>query len=91
MNKIKKSIVVLKGMTSNDGTVNKIIMADLLHMLDNEIDKLPKESSKKNGIMEAIGWAYADCCATLDKGNDPRQTDMADVIDRAEKDLGLAS
>lgn len=37
---------------------------------------------------EAIGWAYADCCVTLDKGGDPRQTDMAGVIVRANSDLG---
>lgn len=40
-------------------------------------------------VIEAIGWAYADCCTTLDKGGDPRQTDMADVIERATKDLEL--
>jgi len=38
---------------------------------------------------EAIGWAYTDCCSTLDAGGDPRKTNMADVIKRAEKDLGL--
>ncbi|PHR58767.1 MAG: hypothetical protein COA47_10195 [Robiginitomaculum sp.] len=39
--------------------------------------------------IEAIGWAYADCCVTLDKGGDPRQTVMPDVLVRATKDLGL--
>jgi hypothetical protein len=37
---------------------------------------------------EAIGWAYADCCATLDAGGDPRQTEMSDVLLRATIDLG---
>lgn len=43
----------------------------------------------KDKIFEAIGWAYADCCASLDNGKDPRKTDMADVIKRAKKDLQL--
>lgn len=40
-------------------------------------------------IYEAIGWAYADCCTTLDAGEDPRKTEMGGVIQRAVKDLGL--
>ena len=36
----------------------------------------------------AIGWAYADCCTTLDNGKDPRHNDMAEVLARARKDLG---
>ncbi len=50
-----------------------------------------KEAKKKcfDTAFEAIGWAYADCCAALDKGKDPRKTDMADVIRRAKKDLGI--
>jgi len=36
---------------------------------------------------EAIGWAYADCCATLDSGGDPRQTEMSGVLARARIDL----
>lgn len=38
---------------------------------------------------QAIGWAYADCCVTLDNGGDPRQTEMSGVLDRAMKDLEL--
>ncbi len=37
--------------------------------------------------IEAIGWAYADCCTTLDAGGDPRQTEMSDVLHRATIDL----
>ncbi len=37
--------------------------------------------------MEAIGWAYADCCSSLDSGDDPRQTEMSDVVERAKEDL----
>lgn len=37
--------------------------------------------------VQAIGWAYADCCTTLDAGGDPRQTEMPDVLRRATIDL----
>lgn len=40
---------------------------------------------------EAIGWAYADCCATMDNGGDPRQADMSDVLERAGRDLSFFS
>jgi len=36
---------------------------------------------------EAIGWAYADCCVSLDKGEDPRQNEMPEVLARARIDL----
>ena len=39
--------------------------------------------------IEAIGWAYADCCTTLDAGKDPRQTEMSSVLKRAEIDLTI--
>ena len=39
--------------------------------------------------IKAIGWAYVDCCVTLDKGGDPRETDMATVLPRATNDLQL--
>lgn len=36
---------------------------------------------------EAIGWAHADACCDLDKGNDPRLTNVPDMLARAKKDL----
>ncbi len=50
---------------------------------------MKKEKKCSDSAYEAIGWAYADCCVTLDKGKDPRKTNMADVIKRAKKDLDL--
>ena len=37
--------------------------------------------------MEAIGWAHADACVTLDNGGDPRLTEVPDMIQRAREDL----
>ncbi len=36
---------------------------------------------------EAIGWAHADACAAMDKGEDPRNSDVPDMLVRARKDL----
>jgi len=43
----------------------------------------------KDKAIEAIGWAYADCCVTLDNGGDPRKTEMSDVLRRAQEDLEI--
>ena len=36
---------------------------------------------------EALGWAHADACCTLDIGGDPRLTEVPEMLDRARKDL----
>ena len=55
-----------------------------------EVEELEKERDDlKDKIIEAVGWAYADCCTDLDKGIDPRKTDMNDVLKRVEIDLGI--
>ena len=48
-----------------------------------------KHDIKYDAALEAVGWAYADCCADLDNGTDPRKADMDDVVKRAENDLNL--
>jgi len=40
-------------------------------------------------VIEAIGWAYADCFVMLDKGLDPREAELPEVLERARKDLEL--
>ncbi len=49
-------------------------------------DKIKQEEISVTAT--AIGWAYADCCCCLDKGEDPRKNIMPDVLDRASVDLG---
>jgi hypothetical protein len=39
--------------------------------------------------IEALGWMQAECCGALDRGEDPRQMDIADMLARARRDLGL--
>lgn len=36
---------------------------------------------------EAIGWAHADACVTLDENGDPRLTEVPSMFLRAMKDL----
>lgn len=36
---------------------------------------------------EAIGWTHADACTELDKGGDPRLTNVPDMLQRARVDL----
>ena len=37
---------------------------------------------------QALGWANADACVALDKGDDPRPWNVPDLLERARKDLG---
>ena len=36
---------------------------------------------------EAIGWTHADACVTLDNGDDPRLTEVPEMLNRALIDL----
>lgn len=36
---------------------------------------------------EAIGWAHADACVCLDKGDDPRLKNVPDMLSRATTDF----
>lgn len=37
--------------------------------------------------MQSIGWMHAVACITLDKGGDPRLTEVPDIIARARIEL----
>lgn len=53
---------------------------------NNVVTELNIEKSIRYEIaIEAIRWAYADCCVTLNEGKDPRQVDMADVIKKGKE------
>ena len=36
---------------------------------------------------EAIGWTHTDACIDLDKGRDPRQKIVPEMLERAQVDL----
>lgn len=38
-------------------------------------------------VYTAIGWCWAEACASLDRGQDPRTIDCAELLSRAEEDL----
>ncbi len=45
------------------------------------------EKAMRKGIELGVGWGYADCCVALDNGEDPRNTEMPEVIKRMEEDF----
>ena len=61
--------------------INKIAdnEGEHLFMLEKYVEKVRAE---------AIGWALADCCVTLDRGEDPRLLEVPDQMRRALVDLG---
>lgn len=46
------------------------------------------EAEKLEARYEAIGWCHAFCCAALDEGKDPRQINLAEIIEKAQGQLG---
>lgn len=46
------------------------------------------EESVKSARVEALGWAYADACVHLDKGEDYRKIEVPTILERALVDLG---
>lgn len=37
--------------------------------------------------IESLGWALAESCTTLDKGKDPRKSEIGEILERALVDL----
>ena len=48
---------------------------------------LPEARPLTSGAYTAMGWMHAECCAALDRGEDPRKMDVAGMKSRAEEDL----
>ena len=38
-------------------------------------------------LAKAIGWTWSEACITLDRGGDPRNTEIPGLLERAMKDL----
>lgn len=49
--------------------------------------KSPEEPSPL--FYQAIGWAHAQCCVWLDEGKDPREQDIGQLADMADRDFGF--
>lgn len=47
-----------------------------------ELEELVKEKQ-----ILAIGWAYGDVCSNLDKGKDPREENVPDILVKAKEAL----
>lgn len=48
-----------------------------------------EESSNSENFkaIQYAGWMYAECCALLDRGEDPRKADVAEMLPRMQKDV----
>lgn len=54
---------------------------------DDVYDRL--EGYVKSVRTQAVGWAWTEACTQLDKGEDPRQYDQSNLIERSEKELNV--
>lgn len=52
-----------------------------IERLEQEVERLEREKAL------AIGWMYAEACTSLDKGEDIRQVEFPEIVDRLEKEL----
>ena len=39
--------------------------------------------------IEAVGWMHAESCVLLDRGDDPRTTEVPEILEKAQTDLSL--
>ena len=46
-----------------------------------------QQSQMPDKFYEAMGWMHAECCAALDRGEDPRQMEVPGMLERAIRDL----
>jgi len=54
---------------------------------DEAYDRL--EEYVKSVRTQAVGWTWAEACTQLDNGEDPRQYDQSNLIERSEKELNI--
>lgn len=50
---------------------------------------MSEDKDKLNLSALVLGWAYADCCAALDRGDDPRKAEMPVVLERMTQELSI--
>lgn len=70
------------------------IINEMLENPDNGIYDITKALDKLETLahdrrIEAIGWTHADDCVDLDKGNDPREKELPEMLNRANRDLAV--
>lgn len=56
-------------------------------ILEDAVEKAKEERTEY--LMLGAGWAHADACTDLDAGNDPREKDMADMVERMKVDFDI--
>lgn len=54
------------------------------------VDPNPAEKDSDNSMFyQALGWAHSYFCTMLDESEDPRQVEVGEFVEKAEKDFGL--
>ena len=47
------------------------------------------DKETKKGVYLGAGWMHAECCALLDRGEDPRKKEVSEMMQRMNKDLDI--
>ncbi len=57
--------------------------------IENRVDSWVRRIvyEKPPEFYEAIGWVHAECCAALDRGEDPRDFEVSELVEKCVKDL----
>ncbi len=60
-------------------------MAETIRTGADTIAKLTRQVAEIRGL--TLGWAWAEACIQLDRGDDPRQQEMPLLLERADAEL----
>ena len=75
--------------TNPDGTLDakKFYLLEK-EAIDQEFNRIHKEKDKiQDKMCEAIGWMYAEACASMGKFVDIREVEFPEIIDRMSREL----
>lgn len=86
--------LIMSKQKEDRATICEIISEMLDNPDENEIYPTTKsydrlEEYVKSVRTQAVGWAWAEACTQLDNGNDPREYDQSNLIDRSENELNI--
>jgi len=51
------------------------------------VNRMVEEHGIPDGFFLALGWAVGQCCAMLDRGEDPRRAGIPGFITKAVRDI----
>lgn len=70
--------------------------ATIEEILDNPAGVFPTEDAYDRLVdyvesvrTQAVGWTWAEACTQLDKGEEPREYDQSELLERSQKELNI--